>query len=119
MCIRDRAKGDLKELSGEGKFRLDLYFRLNRVRIELPALRERREDIPELYDKFLLQAAKRHNRPLPPLTPEHLRQLMALDWPGNVRELRNAADCNVLGIDYETITSGKDSTCLLYTSRCV
>ena len=104
------AKEDLKGLSREGKFRADLYYRLNGVRIELPALRERREDIPELYDKFLLQAARRHNRPLPPLIPERLRHLMALDWPGNVRELRNAADCHVLGIDYETITAGKDST---------
>lgn len=104
------AKEDLKGLSREGKFRLDLYFRLSGVRIELPALRERREDIPELYDKFLLQAAKCHNRPLPPLTPESLRQLMAMDWPGNVRELRNAANCHVLGIAYETLTAGKDGT---------
>jgi DNA-binding NtrC family response regulator len=109
------AKEDLKGLSGQGKFRADLYYRLNGVRIELPALRERREDIPELYDRFLLQAAKCHNRPLPPLTSEHLRQLMALDWPGNVRELRNAANRHVLGIAYETLTAGKDSTPLSLT----
>lgn len=92
------SKEDLKAWSEQGKFRADLYYRLNVVRIELPSLRERREDIPALYDAFLLQAAKRYNRPPPPLTPETLRRLMALDWPGNIRELRNAADCHVLGI---------------------
>jgi two-component system C4-dicarboxylate transport response regulator DctD len=92
------SKEDLKLLSDQGKFRADLYYRLNVVRIELPALRERREDIPALYDQFLLQAAKRYNRPPPVLTSEHLRRLMALDWPGNIRELRNTADCHALGI---------------------
>ena len=104
------SKEDLRVLSDQGKFRADLYYRLNVVRIELPPLRERREDIPALYDQFLLQAAKRYNRPPPPLTPEHLRRLMALDWPGNIRELRNAANCHVLGIAYETLTTGKDGT---------
>ena len=92
------SKEDLKALSDQGKFRADLYYRLNVVRIELPALRERREDIPALYDAFLLQAAKRYNRPPPALSPEQLRRLMAHDWPGNIRELRNAADCHALGI---------------------
>ena len=92
------SKEDLKLLSDQGRFRADLYYRLNVVRIELPALRERREDIPALYDEFLLQAAKRYNRPPPVLTSEHLRRLMALDWPGNIRELRNTADCHALGI---------------------
>ena len=93
------SKADLKNYSDQGKFRTDLYYRLNVVRIELPPLRERREDIPALYDEFLLQAAKRYNRPPPPLTPETLRRLMAHDWPGNIRELRNAAECHALGID--------------------
>mgnify|MGYP000854580110 FL=1 len=92
------SKEDLKLLSDQGKFRADLYDRLNVVRIELPPLRERREDIPALYDEFLLQAAKRYNRPPPALTSDYLRNLMARDWPGNIRELRNAADCHALGI---------------------
>ncbi|MFO1403640.1 MAG: sigma-54 dependent transcriptional regulator [Azonexus sp.] len=92
------SKEDLKLLSDQGKFRADLYYRLNVVRIELPPLRERREDIPALYDEFLLQAAKRYNRPPPALTSDYLRNLMARDWPGNIRELRNAADCHALGI---------------------
>ena len=100
------SKEDLKVLSDQGKFRADLYYRLNVVRIELPPLRERREDIPALYDQFLLQAAKRYNRPPPALTPEHLRRLMALDWPGNIRELRNAAECHALGIGRDAPAAG-------------
>ncbi len=93
------SKTDLRTLSDQGRFRADLYYRLNVVPIELPPLRERREDIPELYNEFLLQAAKRYNRPPPTLPPEILRRLLAQDWPGNIRELRNAADCHALGID--------------------
>jgi two-component system C4-dicarboxylate transport response regulator DctD len=95
------SKSDLKHLSDQGRFRSDLYYRLNVVRIDLPPLRERREDIPALYDAFLLQAAKRYNRPPPEIKPEHLRRLMAHDWPGNIRELRNAADCHALGLARE------------------
>jgi two-component system C4-dicarboxylate transport response regulator DctD len=101
------SKEDLKVWSEQGKFRADLYYRLNVVRIELPPLRERREDIPALYDSFLLHAAKRYNRPPPPLTPEKLRRLMAQDWPGNIRELRNAAECHVLGIGGQVIGGGE------------
>ncbi len=104
------SKEDLKLLSDQGKFRADLYYRLNVVRIELPPLRERREDIPALYDEFLLQAAKRYNRPPPVLTTEYLRNLMALDWPGNIRELRNAADCHALGIARDAATPGCGNT---------
>lgn len=99
------SKDDLKLLSEQGKFRADLYYRLNVVRIELPPLRERREDIPALYDEFLLQAAKRYNRPPPALTSDCLRRLMAQDWPGNIRELRNAADCHALGIGLDAVAS--------------
>lgn len=95
------SKSDLKHLSDQGRFRSDLYYRLNVVRIDLPPLRERREDIPALYDAFLLQAAKRYNRPPPEIKSEHLRRLMAHDWPGNIRELRNAADCHALGLARE------------------
>ena len=104
------SKDDLKALSDQGKFRADLYYRLNVVRIELPALRERREDIPALYDEFLLQAAKRYNRPPPVLTTEYLRRLMAQEWPGNIRELRNAADCHALGIGRDAATPGAGNT---------
>ena len=103
------SKEDLKLLSDQGRFRADLYYRLNVVRIELPPLRERREDIPALYDEFLLQAAKRYNRPPPPLSSDYLRRLMAQDWPGNIRELRNAADCHALGIGRDNLAPGAGS----------
>lgn len=91
-------KADLKQLSDQHKFRSDLYYRLNVAVLELPPLRERREDIPVLFNHFCLQAALRYGREA--ITPggHAMRQLMAADWPGNVRELRNAADRFVLGL---------------------
>ncbi len=91
-------KADLLALSQQQKFRSDLYYRLNVAVLQLPALRERREDIPELFDYFVLQAAAQHHRPAPALMPAQLRALMAHDWPGNVRELRNVANRFVLGL---------------------
>jgi len=92
-------KADLKELSDQGRFRADLYYRLNVATLPLPPLRERREDIPLLFEHFLLQAAARHQRPVPAADPARVSRLMAYDWPGNVRELRNVADRCVLGIE--------------------
>jgi two-component system C4-dicarboxylate transport response regulator DctD len=91
-------KDDLKVRAERGLFRADLYYRLNVVGIDLPPLRERREDIPPLLEHFMLLAAGQHQRPLPVVDGEAMRRLMAHDWPGNVRELRNAADCLVLGV---------------------
>jgi len=91
-------KDNLLELSRQGRFRADLYYRLNVVTIDLPALSERREDIPLLFEHFSLQAALRYNRPAIPVPAAKLRRLMAQDWPGNVRELKNTADRFVLGI---------------------
>ena len=65
----------------------------------MPPLRERREDVPLLFEHFVAQACKRYEREAPELTPEKLRELMAHDWPGNVREIRNAADRFVLALD--------------------
>jgi DNA-binding NtrC family response regulator len=92
-------KADLKELSDQDRFRADLYYRLNVVTLPLPPLRERREDIPLLFEHFLLQGAARHQRPAPTIAPAQIHRLMAYDWPGNVRELRNVADRCVLGIE--------------------
>lgn len=91
-------KCDLQELSAQQKFRSDLYYRLNVAVLELPPLRERREDIPILFEHFLLQAALRYGREAPALQGDYMRKLMAKDWPGNVRELRNVADRFVLGL---------------------
>ncbi len=92
-------KADLKDLSDQGRFRADLYYRLNVATLPLPPLRERREDIPLLFEHFLLQAAARHERPVPAADQARMGPLMAYDWPGNVRELRNVADRCVLGIE--------------------
>jgi two-component system C4-dicarboxylate transport response regulator DctD len=92
-------KVDLRELADRGQFRADLYYRLNVVTLPLPPLRERREDIGLLFEHFALQAAARHDRPVPPSDGERMRRLMAYSWPGNVRELRNVADRCVLGIE--------------------
>jgi two-component system C4-dicarboxylate transport response regulator DctD len=91
-------KEDLSALAQGDRFRADLYYRLNVVTIDLPPLRERREDIPLLFEHFLGQAAEKYQRPVPVVEPEEVHRLMAHDWPGNVRELRNAADCFALGL---------------------
>ncbi|WP_153160080.1 sigma-54 dependent transcriptional regulator [Zoogloea sp. 1C4] len=92
-------KCDLLALSAKGGFRNDLYYRLSVATINLPPLRERRDDIPLLFEHFLLQAAARHNRPVPDTPAGRIQQLMGYPWPGNVRELRNVADRCVLGIE--------------------
>jgi two-component system C4-dicarboxylate transport response regulator DctD len=92
------AKLDLKELSDQHKFRSDLFYRLNLIVLNLPPLSSRREDIPELFEHFVLQAAARYNRAAPVVSSAQMHKLMAYSWPGNVRELRNIADRFVLGI---------------------
>jgi two-component system C4-dicarboxylate transport response regulator DctD len=89
-------KSDLLALGEQGKFRSDLYYRLNVAVLKLPPLRERREDIPLLFEHFVAQAGQRYGLPVPERTPELLRELLAHDWPGNVREIRNTADRHVL-----------------------
>jgi len=73
-------------------FREDLYYRLNVVHIHVPALRERREDIPGLLSYFLRSFADAHRMGVPELTPEALQRLTSYEWPGNVRELKNVAE---------------------------
>ncbi|BAU89838.1 Fis family transcriptional regulator [Methylorubrum populi] len=90
-------KEDLDALSESGRFRRDLFFRLNVVTLTLPPLRERREDIPLLFEQFVVQAAVKYQRPVIEVPPSLRRSLMLADWPGNVRELKNAAERAVLG----------------------
>jgi len=91
-------KADLGAESAAGRFRADLYFRLNVVELELPPLRARREDVPLLFEHFVEQAALRLGREPPEVKDQMIRDLMARPWPGNVRELRNVAERHVLGI---------------------
>ena len=94
--ILTASKIDLRTAADQGEFREDLYYRLNVVTLELPPLRERREDIPLLFQHFLLVAAARYGKEAPAL-PQYISQkLMAFNWPGNVRELRNVAERYVL-----------------------
>ena len=80
---------NLEEMVEEGLFRQDLYYRLQVLTVEIPALRERKEDIPLLAETFLRLAAASGGRPVSTLEPAAQQMLMHYDWPGNVRELRN------------------------------
>ncbi len=90
-------KEDLDTLVNAGQFRKDLWFRLEVVKLNLPPLRERREDIPLLFELFLVQAAVKYQRPVMDVPPSLRRSLMMGDWPGNVRELKDAAERHMLG----------------------
>ncbi|RYX90736.1 MAG: sigma-54-dependent Fis family transcriptional regulator [Comamonadaceae bacterium] len=102
-------KADLLERAREGAFRADLYYRLSVVVLEIPPLRERREDIPMLFNHFLMQAALRYGREAPVVTGEQVQALMAQPWPGNVRELRNVVDRFVLGLAPDGQSTGARS----------
>ncbi|MGE0349944.1 sigma-54-dependent transcriptional regulator [Hydrogenophaga sp.] len=95
------AKEDLKALSDAGAFRADLYYRLHVASIELPPLRERRDDIPLLMAHCLRLSAERYQTEPPELSLTQMAQWMAHSWPGNVRELRNVADRLCLGLEPE------------------
>jgi len=83
---------DLRQMVREGRFREDLFYRLNVITIELPPLRQRKEDIPLLVEFFLKRYAEENGRSVPRVAPEALRPLMAYSWPGNVRELENVIE---------------------------
>ena len=87
---------NLKELVANGTFREDLYFRLNVVKIEMPPLRDRREDVVLLANSFLQEFAKENDRPVKPLSDEAMKLLLDYSWPGNVRELRTAIEHGVV-----------------------
>ncbi|HEX8678742.1 MAG TPA: sigma-54 dependent transcriptional regulator [Chthoniobacterales bacterium] len=87
---------DLAKLVSEGKFREDLYFRLNVVHITMPPLRERKEDIPLLVRNFLRHFSKMNEKPVLELTAEAMNTLLNYNWPGNVRELRTAIEHGVV-----------------------
>jgi DNA-binding NtrC family response regulator len=95
---------DLRQLVREGRFREDLFYRLNVITIDLPPLRQRREDIPLLVQFFLKKYAEENDRPARRVTPEALRPLMSYSWPGNVRELENVIERAVV------LSSGNEIT---------
>jgi DNA-binding NtrC family response regulator len=86
----------LRTLVEVGRFRRDLYYRLNVLNIELPPLRERRADIPLLVDHFIREASREHDRPHIRIAPDALDILVRFDWPGNVREIKNLIESMVV-----------------------
>ncbi|MEO0965074.1 MAG: sigma-54 dependent transcriptional regulator [Planctomycetota bacterium] len=94
---------DLDALVAEGTFREDLFYRLAVVRLHLPPLRDRREDIPLLVDHFVKHFAKQMHKPAPRVSDEVQQALMQQPWPGNIRQLRNAVQNLVVMADGDTI----------------
>src|SRR5262249_33650908 len=96
-------KDPRKEVAN-GTFREDLYYRIGVVMIEVPPLRERREDIPLLVDHFVRKHAGAYNKPIRGVTRGTMERLMALPWPGNVRQLQNVIEQAVVLTDGKTLT---------------
>ncbi len=95
---------DLRQMVRDGRFREDLFYRLNVITIDLPPLRQRREDVPLLVDHFLKKYSEENERPRRRVTTETLRPLVTYPWPGNVRELENVIERAVV------LSSGTDIT---------
>ncbi|MEM9790394.1 MAG: sigma 54-interacting transcriptional regulator, partial [Planctomycetota bacterium] len=94
---------DLDALVAEGTFREDLFYRLAVVRLHLPPLRDRREDIPLLVEHFVKHFAEQMRKPAPRVSDEVQQALMQQPWPGNIRQLRNAVQNLVVMADGDTI----------------
>lgn len=94
---------DLKQAVREGRFREDLFYRLNVITVDLPPLRDRREDIPLLVDFFVKKFAAENGRPVRQVSPEAMRPLMDYAWPGNVRELENVVERAVVLSSGQTV----------------
>jgi transcriptional regulator with GAF, ATPase, and Fis domain len=95
---------NLAAMVANGRFREDLYYRLNVVSIEMPPLRERKEDIPSLAQSFVQRFRMELKKPLEGIHPEALKQLMRHHWPGNIRELENTIERAALMAESRTIT---------------
>lgn len=95
---------DLRQMAREGRFREDLYYRLNVITIDLPPMRQRREDIPLLVEHFISKFAEENERPVRQIAPEALRALIEYGWPGNVRELENVVERAVVLSSGPTVT---------------
>ncbi len=92
---------DVTQAMGQGDFSSDLFYRLDLMRVRVPSLRERPEDIPVLFQHYVAQACEQANLPMPEITPDRTARLMAQDWPGNARALMNVAMRFAMGLDDE------------------
>lgn len=108
LRIVTAAKNNLDEAVADGRFRSDLFYRLETVRLRIPPLRERRKDIGLLFAYFLEEAAKQFGQPRPTIDAAIATRLNTDDWPGNVRELRNYAKQIVLGLGQEPVRMAKE-----------
>jgi DNA-binding NtrC family response regulator len=108
------SKRDLKQLVADGKFREDLYYRLNVLPLTLPPLRERREDVPVLMDHFLSRYFKRRNEDMPAVSDAVKQAFMRYSWPGNVRELENACERIAQTCSCGTVRIGCMSASILF-----
>ena len=95
---------DLRAMVGDGRFRDDLYYRINVLSIDVPPLRERREDINVLIDYFLKKHTRNTSRLIKGLAPETKRMMNDYGWPGNVRQLESAIERAILLCEGDTIT---------------
>ncbi len=108
------SKRDLKQLVSEGKFREDLYYRLNVLPLTLPPLRERREDVPVLMEYFLGRYFKRRNEDMPHISDAVKQAFVRYSWPGNVRELENACERIAQTCSCGTVRIGCMSASILF-----
>src|SRR5262249_23538310 len=103
ICATDK---DLVDEIAKGKFRGDLYYRINVICLKLPSLRERREDIPLIAEHFLARCQQQFQMQAEPLTMETLHYMQCMEWPGNIRELSNGIARHVLIGPEATINGG-------------
>lgn len=96
---------DLARLVAQGEFRQDLFYRINTVTIELPPLRERREDIPQLVDMFVKKYAGIYSRPMPDISDGAIKRLCSQQWPGNIRQLEHSVEKALILSDSDTLHS--------------
>jgi transcriptional regulator with PAS, ATPase and Fis domain len=94
---------NLRDMIAQGSFREDLYYRLNVIQINVPPLRERREDIPELVTHFLQRFVAANRSPISAVSPDAMKALVAYSWPGNVRELENLIERMVVAVQHDVI----------------
>ncbi|MGZ7081316.1 MAG: sigma 54-interacting transcriptional regulator, partial [Thermoanaerobaculia bacterium] len=94
---------DLAAETAAGRFRTDLYYRLNVVRVKMPPLRERLEDLPLLVAEILRPLGKELGRPVPPVSARAMKKLASYPWPGNVRELRNVLERALLTLGTDEV----------------
>jgi two-component system response regulator AtoC len=100
ICATNR---DIKQMVRDGTFRADLYFRINIIKLEIPPLRNRKEDVPALAEYFLNRLSQLYGEPLKTLSPGTLKVMEGYDWPGNIREVANAMECAYITSETDVI----------------